>query len=139
MVGDLKNGRTVHSLARLLTLYHVQLQYISPPGLGMPKHIMDYVASKGIQQKVFERLEDVLTDTHVLYMTRIQRERFQSQKEYEEVSFFCSFYLYLNSYTPIHIEHKIGRYHNFKFKSSSIFNFKNSIGLVYIFPFLHIL
>ncbi|CAK1552080.1 unnamed protein product [Leptosia nina] len=85
MVGDLKNGRTVHSLARLLTLYQVQLQYVSPPGLGMPKHIMDYVAQKGVPQRVYERLEDVLADTHVLYMTRIQRERFESQEEYEKI------------------------------------------------------
>ncbi|KAG6449481.1 hypothetical protein O3G_MSEX006087 [Manduca sexta] len=84
MVGDLKNGRTVHSLARLLTLYQVQLQYVSPPGLGMPKHIMDFVASKGIPQRVYENLEDVLADTHVLYMTRIQRERFKSQEDYEK-------------------------------------------------------
>ncbi|KAJ8725617.1 hypothetical protein PYW08_003800 [Mythimna loreyi] len=84
MVGDLKNGRTDHSLARLLTLYQVQLQYISPRGLGMPKHITEFVASKGIPQRVYERLEDVLEDTHVLYMTRIQRERFQSQEEYEK-------------------------------------------------------
>ncbi|CAB3242086.1 unnamed protein product [Arctia plantaginis] len=84
MVGDLKNGRTVHSLARLLTLYQVQLQYVSPPGLGMPKHITDYIASKGITQRVYERLEDVLGESHVLYMTRIQRERFQSQEEYEK-------------------------------------------------------
>ncbi|KAG7307219.1 hypothetical protein JYU34_007375 [Plutella xylostella] len=86
MVGDLKNGRTVHSLARLLTLYQVQLQYVSPPGLGMPKHIMDFVASKGIPQKVYERLEDVLSETHVLYMTRIQRERFDSDEEYQKAS-----------------------------------------------------
>lgn len=86
MVGDLKNGRTVHSLARLLTLYQVQLQYVSPPGLGMPKHITEYIASKGISQKVFDRLEDVLAETHVLYMTRIQRERFESQEEYKKVS-----------------------------------------------------
>ncbi|CAH0406522.1 unnamed protein product [Chilo suppressalis] len=84
MVGDLKNGRTVHSLARLLTLYQVQLQYINPPGLGMPKHIMEYVAKKGIPQKVYNSLEDVLGETHVLYMTRIQRERFNSQEEYEK-------------------------------------------------------
>ncbi|XP_063821718.1 multifunctional protein r isoform X2 [Ostrinia nubilalis] len=84
MVGDLKNGRTVHSLARILTLYQVQLQYVSPPGLGMPKHIMDYVAKKGIPQRVYEKLEDVLADTHVLYMTRVQRERFDSQEEYEK-------------------------------------------------------
>lgn len=88
MVGDLKNGRTVHSLARLLTLYQVQLQYVSPPGLGMPKHIMEYIARKGIRQTVYERLEDVLADTHVIYMTRIQRERFESEEEYEKVNLF---------------------------------------------------
>lgn len=95
MVGDLKNGRTVHSLARLLTLYQVQLQYVSPRGLGMPKHITDYVASKGIPQRVYERLEDVLQDTHVLYMTRIQRERFQSQEEYEKVTIITFTYIFL--------------------------------------------
>lgn len=95
MVGDLKNGRTVHSLARLLTLYQVQLQYVSPPGLGMPKHIMEYVASRGISQKIFDRLEDVLADTHVLYMTRIQRERFESQEQYDKVK---NIYLFGQSY-----------------------------------------
>ncbi|GBP10933.1 CAD protein [Eumeta japonica] len=84
LVGDLKNGRTVHSLARLLTHYQVQLQYVSPPGLGMPKHVMDYVASKQIPQKIYDRLEDILEETHVLYMTRIQRERFNNEKEYEK-------------------------------------------------------
>lgn len=54
MVGDLKNGRTVHSLARLLTLYQVQLRYVSPPQLGMPQHIIDYVHGKGISQRVNE-------------------------------------------------------------------------------------
>lgn len=52
MVGDLKHGRTVHSLARLLTRYDVQLCYVSPPNLGMPQHILKYVESKGISQKV---------------------------------------------------------------------------------------
>ena len=50
MVGDLKNGRTVHSLARLLTLYKVTLRYVSPPGLEMPKDVTDFVASKGVKQ-----------------------------------------------------------------------------------------
>lgn len=55
MVGDLKHGRTVHSLARLLTLYDVQLRYVSPPQLGMPQKIYDFVASKGISQRVCTR------------------------------------------------------------------------------------
>ncbi|CAG0885196.1 unnamed protein product [Cyprideis torosa] len=50
LVGDLKHGRTVHSLARLLILYNVKLFYVSPPGLEMPREVMDYVASKNIQQ-----------------------------------------------------------------------------------------
>lgn len=86
MVGDLKHGRTVHSLARLLTLYNVTLQYVSPPNLGMPDHIKHYLNSKGISQKVMESLEEALPTTDVLYMTRIQKERFASEEEYKMVS-----------------------------------------------------
>ena len=50
MVGDLKNGRTVHSLARLLTLYRVNLQYVSPPSLKMPDKVKNYVAKRNIPQ-----------------------------------------------------------------------------------------
>lgn len=50
MVGDLKHGRTVHSLARLLTQYRVNLRYVTPPGLRMPPDITSFVASRGIQQ-----------------------------------------------------------------------------------------
>uniref|UniRef100_A0A1Y1K525 Multifunctional protein CAD n=2 Tax=Photinus pyralis TaxID=7054 RepID=A0A1Y1K525_PHOPY len=84
LVGDLKNGRTVHSLARLLTLYNVQLRYVNPKNLRMPDHILQFVNSKGIPQEEYDSLESVLPDTDVLYMTRIQRERFNSQEEYEE-------------------------------------------------------
>ncbi|KOC66587.1 CAD protein [Habropoda laboriosa] len=85
MVGDLKHGRTVHSLARLLTLYNVELRYVCPPGLGMPDHVSKYVSERGIQQEQFNTLEDALTDTDVLYMTRIQKERFTTQEEYRQV------------------------------------------------------
>ncbi len=50
MVGDLKHGRTVHSLAKLLTLYQVRLCYVSPPSLKMPEDVTEYVRSKGISQ-----------------------------------------------------------------------------------------
>ncbi|KAJ7341427.1 hypothetical protein JRQ81_005509 [Phrynocephalus forsythii] len=83
MVGDLKHGRTVHSLARLLTLYRVSLRYVTPPSLGMPPEIVHFVASKGIKQEEFESIEEALPDTDVLYMTRIQKERFASIQEYE--------------------------------------------------------
>ncbi|KAK7580173.1 hypothetical protein V9T40_000802 [Parthenolecanium corni] len=85
MVGDLKNGRTVHSLARLLTLYKVHLCYVSPPQLRMPNHVKEFVGSKGIRQDEYTDLKSVLPDTDVLYMTRIQRERFESQEQYDAV------------------------------------------------------
>lgn len=50
MVGDLKHGRTVHSLARLLTQYRITLRYVAPKNLSMPAEIIDFVASKGIKQ-----------------------------------------------------------------------------------------
>lgn len=50
MVGDLKHGRTVHSLAKLLTLYRVRLCYVSPPSLEMPEDVTKYVSAKGIHQ-----------------------------------------------------------------------------------------
>lgn len=83
MVGDLKHGRTVHSLARLLTQYRVNLRYVTPPSLRMPADITAFVASKGIKQEEFGSIEEALPDTDVLYMTRIQKERFESAEEYE--------------------------------------------------------
>lgn len=85
MVGDLKNGRTVHSLARLLTLYNVQLCYVSPPSLEMPDSVFQFVRDKGITQKQMASLEEALPESDVVYMTRIQRERFPSQEEYDRV------------------------------------------------------
>ncbi|XP_036406499.1 CAD protein isoform X1 [Megalops cyprinoides] len=82
MVGDLKHGRTVHSLARLLTQYRITLRYVAPKNLHMPPEIIDFVASKGIKQEEFDSIEEALPDTDVLYMTRIQKERFASEEEY---------------------------------------------------------
>ena len=49
-MGDLKHGRTVHSLARLLTRYKVELHYVSPPSLSMPQDVWDYVKEAGLTQ-----------------------------------------------------------------------------------------
>ncbi|KAI4798412.1 hypothetical protein KUCAC02_022074 [Chaenocephalus aceratus] len=83
MVGDLKHGRTVHSLAKLLTQYRITLRYVAPKNLHMPAEIISYVASKGIRQEEFESIEEALPETDVLYMTRIQKERFASVEEYK--------------------------------------------------------
>ncbi|XP_023226465.1 uncharacterized protein LOC111627132 [Centruroides sculpturatus] len=85
LVGDLKHGRTVHSLARLLTHYKVQLRYVSPDNLKMPENVVNYVSSKGISQEEFFSLEAAIPETDVLYMTRIQKERFTSLDEFNKV------------------------------------------------------
>ena len=85
MLGDLKYGRTVHSLARLLSLFKVKINYVSPEILRMPKEVMDEVSAKGISQAEYNSLEQVLPETDVLYVTRVQKERFEDPAEYEKV------------------------------------------------------
>jgi aspartate carbamoyltransferase catalytic subunit len=85
MLGDLKYGRTVHSLARLLSLFKVKINYVSPEILRMPREVMGEVGEKGIPQAEFNSLEKVLPETDVLYVTRVQKERFEDPAEYEKV------------------------------------------------------
>jgi len=86
LLGDLKYGRTVHSLARLLTLFDVKLNYVSPDILRMPMDVIDEVASKGIPQTEFGSLDKCLPETDVLYVTRVQKERFENPADYEKVA-----------------------------------------------------
>jgi len=85
MLGDLKYGRTVHSLARLLSLFNVKINYVSPEILRLPKEVLDEVNEKGISQAEFNSLEEVLPETDVLYVTRVQKERFEDPADYEKV------------------------------------------------------
>jgi len=86
MLGDLKYGRTVHSLARLLTQFkNIRLNYVSPEILRMPKDVMDEVEAKGIPQTENTTLSKVLARTDVLYVTRVQKERFEDPAVYEKV------------------------------------------------------
>jgi aspartate carbamoyltransferase len=85
LLGDLKYGRTVHSLSRLLSLYKVKINYVSPELLRMPKEVMDEVAARDVPQGEFAALEKVLPQTDVLYVTRVQKERFEDPGEYEKV------------------------------------------------------
>lgn len=83
MMGDLKYGRTVHSLAYALTWYTVSLQVLSPAGLEMPLYIREFLHEKGIPVEEINGVEDL--DADVLYVTRIQKERFPDVEEYEKV------------------------------------------------------
>ena len=68
VVGDLKNGRTVHSLVRMLSLYQVTLNYVSPPSLPMPEAVMAEARANGVAQHETTSLESVLGQTDVLYV-----------------------------------------------------------------------
>jgi aspartate carbamoyltransferase catalytic subunit len=86
LVGDLKYGRTVHSLTYALAEFGADLLFVSPPTLEMPSEILDHVKERGIRFKTTHRLEDVIHDADVLYVTRIQKERFPDAQEYEKVA-----------------------------------------------------
>lgn len=85
MLGDLKYGRTVHSLARLMTLYDLRINYVSPRSLRMPEHLVTEVGDAGVRQTETEDLDSVLSDTDVLYVTRIQKERFANEADFDAV------------------------------------------------------
>jgi aspartate carbamoyltransferase len=85
MMGDLKYGRTVHSLSRLLTLYDVKLNYVAPEMLRMPAEIRAEIDAKGLPQAAYESLEPVIGETDVLYVTRVQKERFEDPSKHEEL------------------------------------------------------
>lgn len=85
MMGDLKYGRTVHSLAKLLTLYDVRLNYVSPDILKMPAEIIAEIEGKGVAQAAYEHLDEVLSETDVLYVTRVQKERFEDPAQHESL------------------------------------------------------
>jgi aspartate carbamoyltransferase len=85
MLGDLKFGRTVHSLARLLSLYDVRLNYVSPDILRMPPELVAELGRRRVPQAEHDRLEHVLAATDVLYVTRVQKERFEDLQVYEQV------------------------------------------------------
>ncbi|KAJ1499370.1 Oxidoreductase [Coelomomyces lativittatus] len=84
-VGDLKHGRTVHSLAKLLSLYDVKLNYCAPESLQMPEAIQHQLHQHGIVQHMGHDVMAFIKTTDVLYVTRIQKERFEHVSQYEKV------------------------------------------------------
>jgi len=86
MVGDLKYGRTVHSLSMALTNYDVKQYFISPKLLKMPEYLKDYLKEKNINFSECEKLEDYAGELDILYVTRIQKERFGDLEEYQKVA-----------------------------------------------------
>ena len=84
LLGDLKYGRTAHSLAYALALYNVNLHLVSPTSLIMPRQIVEDI-SKKIRVTETHNIEETIPKVDVLYATRIQKERFSNPKDYESV------------------------------------------------------
>lgn len=85
-VGDLKNSRTIHSLLPLLNLYsNNKLNFVSPKELKLSADITSALSEKGISYSETENLDEVLADSDVVYMTRVQKERFENLDDYEHV------------------------------------------------------
>jgi len=85
MVGDLRYGRTVHSLTKLLLQYDVSLRFVSPDSLRLPMVLRNKAEDAGLKLRETHDLSDVIENADVLYVTRIQRERFADPKHYDEV------------------------------------------------------
>ena len=85
MLGDLKHGRTVHSLSKLLCHFtNVTLRFVSPEPLAMPDHILHALKGKVVFSQ-HQDINEVIGETDVLYVTRVQKERFATKEEYDAV------------------------------------------------------
>jgi len=85
LVGDLKYGRTVHSLSYALSLFGASITCVAPPSLQMPPEIVSHLKEMGGRFNQSESLESVIPGADVLYVTRIQKERFPDPEEYRKV------------------------------------------------------
>lgn len=83
--GDLKYGRTVHSLVKALKHFHPIIYFVSPSMLSMPQYLLDDLDDAGVTYYIEENFTGCLDKLDVFYMTRIQRERFPDPEEYEKV------------------------------------------------------
>ena len=88
-LGDLKNSRTIHSLVHLLVFFpRIKFIFVNPPSLGMPQEITDKLKGMNIEHLSLS-LEDAIYITDIMYVTRIQKERFESEQDYLSVKHSC--------------------------------------------------
>jgi len=86
MVGDLKYGRTVHSLLQAMSVFENPIfNFIAPPELQMPEEYKMYLRDKSIRYFVHREFTDIISEADIIYMTRVQKERFSDPIEYERV------------------------------------------------------
>ena len=84
-VGDLKYGRTVHSLAQALSLFGAEMFFVAPDSLAMPDYMLEDLYNKNIRYSMHKNLESIIPQLDILYMTRVQKERFE-ESEYHAIA-----------------------------------------------------
>lgn len=89
-MGDLKLGRTVHSLCQIMSDFQPEFYFISPEFLKMPNSIKNYLTEKGIKYHQLNNVEEVIGELDILYVTRLQKERFSDSEAYERVKNYYS-------------------------------------------------
>lgn len=85
MVGDLKYGRTVHSLLMAMQYFNPRYNFVSPPELRIPEQYRTFCKENNIEYHEYEDMNQILNESDILYMTRVQQERFTDPVEYEKV------------------------------------------------------
>ncbi|WP_026957566.1 aspartate carbamoyltransferase [Aliagarivorans taiwanensis] len=83
-VGDLKYGRTVHSLTQALSLFGCEFHFIAPKALAMPDYLLEELREKGVKYTEHDGFDGVIDQVDILYMTRVQKERFD-ETEYQHI------------------------------------------------------
>jgi aspartate carbamoyltransferase catalytic subunit len=83
LIGDLKYGRTVHSLLMAMSKFNTTFYFISPDELKMPDEYKLYLDSLGLKYHEFKEFTDIVDEADIIYMTRVQKERFSDPIEYE--------------------------------------------------------
>jgi aspartate carbamoyltransferase catalytic subunit len=85
LIGDLKYGRTVHSLLMAMSHFNPTFNFISPENLKMPQEYKDFLDRKGIKYYEHQEFTEIISEADIMYVTRVQRERFSDPMEYEKV------------------------------------------------------
>lgn len=125
IVGDLKYGRTTHSLVFLMGLFtNIRFSFISPDELKMPEKVIDFVKEKGISYRETSDYKEWITDADVLYVTRMQKERFTDMSEYEKLkdSFILTLDILKYGKDDITIMHPLPRVNEVDYKVDALPN-----------------
>ncbi|MFH1005071.1 MAG: aspartate carbamoyltransferase [Bacteroidota bacterium] len=136
-VGDLKYGRTVHSLVISLSNFNCTYHFVSPTELKLPSAVKIHIKEKNLNYYQYTNLEDVINKTDILYMTRIQRERFSDPMEYEKIknSYILTNEMLINTKENLKILHPFPRVNEISEDvddNSKAYYFEQSLNGVYV-------